>query len=134
LQAYARQCVSGQISLDRLIVEYLAIPGLGLAKTNFLAQMTVGDGACLDRHNLIHLGLPKDMFKSCNGLQPATVLRKVESYRSIWQARGDSAYWWDSWCDYVAARRPSWFANGAATSAIHRIVLDKESTCSSLCV
>ena len=48
----AIECKQGAITLDDLILSYLAIPGLGIVKSSFLAQLTVGEGACIDAHNL----------------------------------------------------------------------------------
>lgn len=123
LQSKARAYVKREISLDMLILEFMEIPGLGLAKASFLAQMVVGDGACLDRHNLRALGLPESFTKASKDLKPASLLRRVEFYNSTWRKHGDSAFWWNTWCDHVATMYPKKFANGAAVSALHRLAV-----------
>lgn len=104
LHASARACYEGDKSLDDLILDYLAIPGLGIVKASFLAQMTVGDGACLDTLNLRTLGLREDAFKTPKTLQVKTIRARIAAYNATWRSVGDSAHWWDSWCDLVASR------------------------------
>ena len=133
-------CRAGKLSLEGLITEFLAIPGLGIAKTSFLAQMSVGDGACLDVLNLRRLGLNESAFKIGKGLGAPFVARRIQAYNAVWQSQGDSAYWWDTWCDGLAARqtidtgrkrkdgttimrRIAGFADGAEVSALHRIAI-----------
>ena len=130
---------AGKLDLEGLILRFLAIPGLGIVKTSFLAQMLVGDGACLDMHNLEALGLPNTTFRLSKGLKVANVVKRIATYNAVWRAHGDSAYWWDTWCDTLAARSGArmgrtlgWIAdrigNGAEVSALHRVaVLGEES-------
>lgn len=113
----------GEISLDALIVEFMEIPGLGIAKASFLAQLTVNDGACLDRHNLRLLGLPESFTKASKDLKPASILRRISIYNEVWRKHGDSAFWWNSWCDFVASNYPKKFRNGAEVSAMHRVAV-----------
>jgi thermostable 8-oxoguanine DNA glycosylase len=119
----AQGFVKGKMSLEALILEFMEIPGLGLAKASFLAQIVVGDGACLDRHNLRFLGLPESFVKAPKTLQPASLFRKVEAYNETWRKHGNSALWWNQWCDHVASIYPKSFRNGAAVSALHRIAV-----------
>lgn len=120
----ARVCHAGQITLDRLIFEYLAVPGIGLAKASFLSQLTTGQGACLDTHNLTRLGITA--FRSVNALKPQTVLHKIESYNAAWRAHGTSESFWNQWCDYLAAKLPRTYQDGAHVSRLHRAAI-KES-------
>jgi hypothetical protein len=123
LQGKARECAAGNLPLDSLILDYLAIPGLGIVKASFLAQMTVGQGACLDSHNLKALGLDIDAFKTPKRLKVNTIARRITAYRAIWEAEGDSAAWWDRWCDHVATLYPKRFKDGAEVSALHLLPL-----------
>jgi hypothetical protein len=104
LHASALAFRDGRIDLDTLILHYLAIPGLGIVKASFLAQMTVGDGACLDTLNLRTLGLAESAFKTPKTLQVKTIRARIAAYNAVWRSVGDSAYWWDAWCDLVASR------------------------------
>lgn len=130
---------AGKLDLDGVILRFLEIPGLGIVKSSFLAQMLVGDGACLDMHNLEWLGLSESAFRLSKKLTVPTVVRRIATYNAAWRAHGDSAWWWNSWCDGLAARSGArmvqtlgWIAdrigNGAEVSALHRVtILGEES-------
>lgn len=128
----ARACYAGNRSLDDLILDYLAVPGLGIVKASFLAQMTVGDGACLDTLNLRTLGLSESAFKTPKTLQVKTIRQRIAAYNATWRSVGNSAYWWDAWCDLVAQRthnargasHPSAGQGAHAVSKIHRLAIN----------
>jgi hypothetical protein len=124
LQGAAIACHAGKLSLDSLIQEYLRIPGLGIVKASFLAQMTVEDGACLDTHNLRSLGLSESAFKTPKTLKPETIAQRISAYNAVWRNIGDSAHWWNSWCDMVATLYPARYGNGAEVSGLHRLPLE----------
>ncbi len=109
--------------LDAAIRAYLEIPGLGIVKASFLAQMTIGQGACLDTHNLVRLGLPETAFRTPKTLSGAAIDKRIAAYNATWQAVGDSAFWWNSWCDYLATRTRNAFESGDAVSKTHRLPL-----------
>lgn len=120
----------GTMNLDSLILEYLAVPGLGIVKASFLAQMTVGDGACLDTLNLRTLGLSETAFRLSKALTVATVRKRITTYNAVWRSVGDSAHWWDSWCAFVGDRTHNdrgaaigGFRNAAHVSATHRLAI-----------
>jgi len=104
LHASAQRFARGEIDLDSLILDYLAIPGMGIVKASFMAQLTVGDGACLDTLNLRTLGLSEEAFKLSKSLTVKTVRARIHAYNSVWRGVGDSAHWWDAWCELVAKR------------------------------
>lgn len=118
IQAHAEQ------DLDALILRYLQVPNLGLAKASFLAQMTIGDGACLDTHNLRHLGLSESAMRLPKTLKDAAKYARVSAYNSAWRPVGDSAHWWNSWCDYLATRTGRYgnrFSTGHEVSSVHML-------------
>ena len=128
----ARRYADGEINLDTLILDYLAIPGLGIVKASFLAQMTVGNGACLDTHNLRSLGLALDAFKTPKTLKVDSVRKRIATYNATWQNQGDSAHWWNLWCDSVGSRTHNsrgahlnglFYGGGAEVSALHRLAI-----------
>lgn len=124
LHHFAVEAYHGRMNLDSLILRYLAIPGLGIVKTQFLAQMTVGNGACLDMHNLRELGLSESAFKTPKTLKVETIAKRIEAYNAIWQAGNrDSAYWWNYWCDSYAQRKqaksPIKYETGSEVSRVH---------------
>lgn len=110
-------------SLESLLFTFLEMPGLGLAKASFLAQLTTGRGACLDSHNLAGLGFSEDEFKLDKKSLPRTILKHMRAYNAAWSQHGDSAFWWNQWCDHVAALYPNKFANGAEVSKNHLVAL-----------
>ena len=109
--------------LESLILRYLDVPCLGLAKASFLAQMTIGDGACLDVHNLRRLGLPVSAMRMPKTLKPTSVAKRVQVYNDAWRSEGDSAHWWDTWCDAPVANPYNKFNNGFEVSAMHTLPL-----------
>lgn len=123
LAANEYRAAPSDAGLDALVQRFMAVPGLGIVKASFMAQLLVGDGACLDSHNLERLGLRAEFFKTPKTLKAATIAEKIKTYRLTWQARGDSAFWWDSWCDLLAARYPKHFQDGRAVSALHTLAL-----------
>lgn len=130
LHKAARACYEGDMSLDDLILEYLAVPGMGIVKASFFAQMTVGNGACLDTLNLRTLGLNETAFRLAKTLSVKTVRRRIASYNACWQSVGDSSYWWDSWCELVASRTRNvrgyaiqGFRSAADVSHSHRMAI-----------
>lgn len=126
----ATRCYNGKISLDDLILDYLAIPGLGIVKASFLAQMTVGQGACLDTLNLRAMGLRLDAFRTPKSLKVGSIRKRISTYNAVWSAQGDSCYWWDLWCDMLGARTHNArgaaigsLGDGAAVSRTHRLAI-----------
>lgn len=86
------------------VLHFMQIPGLGMVKASFVAQMLGFNVACLDTHNLRRLGLPQSAMKISATLKPASMRRKVEAYVALCQQDG-AAYWWDTWCNYVAGNK-----------------------------
>ena len=86
------------------VLHFMQIPGLGMVKASFVAQMLGFNVACLDTHNLRRLGLPQSAMKISATLKPASMRRKVEAYVALCQQDG-AAYWWDTWCHYVAGNK-----------------------------
>lgn len=88
------------------------IPGLGIVKAAFVAQICGLEVACLDGHNLKRLNLSESAFKMPKGLKHATRLSKIKAYVKACKAgapaghkRAFSKYWWETWCAYVAGSR-----------------------------
>ncbi len=121
----AAQIAYDKSDLDALLMRYLQIPCLGLVKASFLAQLTIADGACLDLHNSRRLGLTPNDVKLPKALRDASKLAKISAYNATWRAHGDSAYWWDTWCDaMVGTTYNKRIATGAQASAIHRLPIE----------
>ena len=86
------------------VLLFMRVPGLGMVKASFVAQMLGFNVACLDTHNLRRLGLPASAMKVSATLKPDTMRRKVSAYVALCQQDG-AEYWWNSWCDYVAGNK-----------------------------
>ncbi len=96
------------------------IPGLGIVKAGFIAQICGLEVACLDGHNLKRLGLGEAAFKLAKSVKPETKRRKIADYVRICGETGGARHWWDSWCDYVAGNKANRsLATGDAVSAYH---------------
>ena len=89
------------------------VPSLGIVKASFVAQIVGLEVACLDGHNLTRLGLPETAFKLAKSVKPDTRRKKIAAYVKACADTGGSAYWWNTWCAYVAGNK----ANRSLTSA-----------------
>ena len=76
-------------------------PNLGMVKAAFLLQLLGFNVACLDSHNLKRLGWKQSQVSITKGLKYETKIKKIKAYISTTQQKG-TAFWWDSWCHYVA--------------------------------
>ena len=83
---------------------FMRIPNLGMVKASFVAQCLGFNVACIDSHNLKRLGLPPTYFAINKKAKPETNRKKVKAYVEFCQIEG-SAYWWDTWCEYVAGNQ-----------------------------
>jgi len=139
IEAY-RDAPNHPQSLTRLVHKFCEIPGIGIVKGSFLAQLTVGDGACLDTLNIQWMGMHprafdvrKDRWRS--------LAKRIQSYNAVWRAHGDSAFWWDTWCERLSGRthidtgkrdaigepimrRVPAIGSPEEVSAIHRLAID----------
>lgn len=107
-------------NLDALIEKLMLVPGLGLAKASFVAQMLVNDGACLDSHNLSRMGLSPKFTRIDKNVSNDLIRGRIRAYNNAWREYGDSAYWWNTWCSALVGRD---FATASDVSAVHRLPL-----------
>jgi hypothetical protein len=97
-----------------------SVPGLGIVKASFVAQICGLEVACLDTHNLKRLGLAETAFKLAKKVKHNTKLAKISAYVDICASTGGARHWWNSWCDYVAGNRANKaLLSGDAVSAYH---------------
>jgi hypothetical protein len=89
------------------------IPGLGIVKASFVAQIVGLEASCLDGHNLKRLGLGEATFKLAKSVKPETKRAKIAKYLDICASTGGAEYWWNTWCEFVAGNR----ANRKLTTA-----------------
>lgn len=98
---------------------FLKVPNLGMVKAAFVAQCLGFNVACIDSHNLKRLGMKPTQVKLGAKLKPETRKKKIREYVELTQEKG-SAFWWNSWCDYVAGNRANKaLSNGDIVSRFH---------------
>ncbi len=99
------------------------VPGLGLAKAGFLAQMCYGLAGCLDTHNLRRFGLSANLCSLRGNLKPPTRARRIGAYLEAIETCGGTESLWDGWCVYLADRDPSRYAHAYDVSELHSAAL-----------
>jgi hypothetical protein len=104
-----------------LLYALLAIPGIGLPKAGFIAQLAYGRVGCLDTHNLSRFDLEaKDFATSGLHRDGEALSNRIARYLATCRRFGGCEQLWNTWCDYVAQRRPRTFPGGAdAVSRLH---------------
>lgn len=88
----------------KAMLTMLQVPCLGLVKAGFVCQMFGFDVSCLDTHNLKALGLDDKDVKLDYKLSLDKRINKVQNYIKLTRESGGAEYWWDTWCDFVAAK------------------------------
>lgn len=91
-------CKAAQRPYDA-IMTLLAVPGLGIVKAAFAAQMMGFDCACLDSRNVTRLGLSPRRYRT-DGRPPDKLTGKVRAYLA--ETEGRAAEFWNDWCEDVA--------------------------------
>jgi len=86
-----------------LVELFSTVPGLGLPKAGFVAQLAFGLGGCIDTHNLKRFGLNPNRWHTSAKTAPHIRSRKAADYAAVCDRLGGCAFLWDSWCEYVAA-------------------------------
>jgi hypothetical protein len=94
------------------------VPGLGIVKAAFVAQCLGFNAACLDSHNLARFGLDYQTVRLSKKVKPELRLAKIRKYLALAHDIGDAAYWWNSWCEYVAGLYDA-LPSAEAVSAFH---------------
>jgi hypothetical protein len=96
------------------------IPGLGIVKAAFVAQIVGLEASCLDGHNLKRLGLGEAAFKLAKSVKPETKRAKISAYLALCASTGGAEYWWNTWCDFVAGSKANKrLSNADMVSAYH---------------
>ncbi|CAB4132120.1 hypothetical protein UFOVP134_35 [uncultured Caudovirales phage] len=106
------------IALDQptdVILELLTVPGLGIVKSGFIAQMLGFDVACLDTRNVAREGRDRRAYRT-DGLPPSrpSIQRKVAAY--VADVQGHAERYWDEWCTEVG---PIYGLTPEQASALH---------------
>lgn len=82
------------------------VPGLGIVKSAFVAQMFGHEAACIDARNMIALGIEGRPWRT-DGQQFARMsmgarYAKIGKYLAQCEAFGGAAHLWDTWCSGIA--------------------------------
>lgn len=97
----------------------LEVPGLGIVKAAFVAQLFGFDVACIDSRNAEREGRKRDAFKFTKGATtPQRIERLLDLYLSV--TYGRAREYWDAWCEYVAL---DYGYTGEQISAMHLAIL-----------
>lgn len=95
----------GQDAASQAVAYLSHIPGLGMVKAGFVAQMLGFEAACLDRHNLRKLGLDNKVVKLDAKANDKKRLDKSQEYVRLCNDTGGAEYWWNEWCGFVAGSK-----------------------------
>ena len=88
-------------NISKALLYVYDTPNLGMVKSAFVLQLLGFDVSCIDSHNLKRLGWKQSQVSLPKTLKHESKMRKIRAYVSQTQQKG-TAYWWDSWCHYVA--------------------------------
>ena len=102
-----------------LMLVFLQVPGLGLAKAGFACQLFAARVGCIDTHNARLYGVTEAQLRFPKKALYKTQVRKIEAYIDLCTRVGGSLFLWDSWCDLIALRQNKYFASGQQVSDLH---------------
>ena len=107
---------------DRILKLFLEVPGLGLPKAGFLAQLATGHKAfaCLDSNNLIWYGINPKITDYNKKLKSEDIkAKRRKDYLDTVQKLGGGEKLWNNWCIGVADKSKK-FKSGVQVSYKHR--------------
>lgn len=88
-----------QDGCELAILALLRVPGLGIVKAAFVAQLMGYDVACLDARNIARDKRNPRAYRT-DGKAPEALRPKVKKY--VAETYGRAAEYWDAWCVDVA--------------------------------
>jgi hypothetical protein len=109
------------LSADRVaaIDILLTIPGLGVIKASFVAQMLGFDVGCIDTHNARMYGVKVASFNVNNKHTAKTRLAKIKAYCAMCDGLGGTKHLWDTWCELIADTQSVHFTDAIDVSEMH---------------
>jgi len=126
LYGRVKACRSGRIEVHDLLREFLKVPGLGLPKAGFLAQLVVGKAGCLDMHNIERFDLDPKVWAIRPRANAADQVREIEDkialYLHLIDLCGGTRKLWDEWCEHLN-EKVSTFYNADDVSRRHWVYL-----------
>lgn len=95
--------VSGADTSEEAISNLVSIPGIGIVKAAFVAQMMGHDIGCLDTRNIARLGLdPREWRTDGEERKHGSAFkRKITRYVDATNGRAEEL--WNDWCEDVAS-------------------------------
>lgn len=106
-------------SCEYAITRLLEVPGLGIVKAAFIAQLMGYDVACLDARNVAREGRNPRAYRT-DGQTPRQLAPKVRRY--VAETFGKAALYWDDWCRDVAE---AYHRSPQEISALHLSIVPK---------
>jgi len=97
----------------------LTIPGLGIVKAGFVAQLLGHDVGCIDTHNARIYGVKIESYRITSKHTAKTRLAKIASYLALCKGLGGAQHLWDTWCHYVAEEQSEHFVDAEEVSKAH---------------
>jgi hypothetical protein len=87
-----------------LLETFAKIPGIGMVKAGFAAQMFAGLVGCIDTHNIKMYDVPMSALKYNKNIKSADIKRKkLSAYARLCEDLGGSVNLWAAWCNYKGA-------------------------------
>lgn len=106
-----------QLRCEHAITALLRIPGLGIVKAAFVAQLMGFNIACLDARNVTRDKRNPRAYRT-DGKTPQQLAGKVRLY--VADTYGKSEQYWDAWCEDVA---PVYNKSPEEISAMHLAII-----------
>lgn len=98
------------------ILRLCDIPGIGIVKAGFIAQMLGFDVACIDTRNIQREGRNPRAYRSDGEARKRTPAFRRKIARYVADVGGRAAHYWDTWCNEVG---PIYRLTGEQMSALH---------------
>lgn len=118
LYALTQNAVANNDEVD-FIDTLLEVPGLGVIKAAFVAQLYGLNVGCLDTHNETLYCADAMTFYVPARLSARLRLERISSYVDFTQRIGGSSDWWGNWCLFMAEKYPQHYADAEAVSEQH---------------
>lgn len=106
-----------ETSAEQALEVLTQVPGLGLAKAGFVAQMLGFDVGCLDTRNLHEFGLTRSSVRFDKSNAEHMRLNRIAAYVALCRSLGGAEFLWNNWCAGIA--RDEFFQTADRVSAYH---------------
>lgn len=111
--------IRGDYDPERLILAVSELPGIGIVKGAFVAQLMGANVACLDSRNVKRDNRPPRQYRS-DGERKNTAAYKRKIARYVADVGGKAEVYWNEWCADVA---PRYGMTPDEVSALHSSIL-----------